>query len=64
MWSTTSIPREGYDRWQLGLRDVRLVTEPIVYEDLVDDAPSAAAQIVAKVSMTKTEVDSMQQAQL
>ncbi|KAH8901721.1 periplasmic binding protein-like II [Thozetella sp. PMI_491] len=44
MWTTTSVPREGYNRWQLGLRDARLVKEPIAYEDLVDDAPSAAAQ--------------------
>ncbi|KAJ5669175.1 hypothetical protein N7462_010245 [Penicillium macrosclerotiorum] len=50
MWTTTSVPREGYDRWQLGLRDARLITEPIVYEDLIDIAPSAAAQSVTKSS--------------
>ncbi|KAL2865224.1 ABC transporter substrate-binding protein [Aspergillus lucknowensis] len=44
MWTTTSIPRGGYERWQLGLRDARLIEEPIAYEGLVDDAPSAAAQ--------------------
>jgi NitT/TauT family transport system substrate-binding protein len=48
MWTTTSVPREGYKRWQLGLRDARLIAEPIPYEDLVDDAPSAAAQAVDK----------------
>ena len=48
MWTTTSVPRGGYDRWQRGIRDARLVKEPIVYEDLVNDAPSAAAQAQAK----------------
>ncbi|KAF7118419.1 hypothetical protein CNMCM5793_007936 [Aspergillus hiratsukae] len=60
MWTTTSVPREGYDRWQLGLRDARLITEPIIYEDLVDNAPSAAAQAVVKASMT-TAVEDVQQ---
>jgi NitT/TauT family transport system substrate-binding protein len=50
MWTTTSLPRNGYDRWQLGLRDACLITEPIVYEDLIDNAPSAAAQIFVKDS--------------
>ncbi|CAI7622518.1 unnamed protein product [Penicillium manginii] len=50
MWVTTSVPRDGYDRWQLGLRDARLVKESIVYEDLVDNTPSAAALIIAKAS--------------
>ncbi|KAJ5744076.1 periplasmic binding protein-like II [Penicillium manginii] len=50
MWVTTSVPRDGYDRWQLGLRDARLVKEPIVYEDLVDNTPSAAALTIAKAS--------------
>lgn len=54
MWTTTSVLRNGYNRWQLGLRDARLITEPIVYEDLVDNAPSAAAQILVKAS-TKTK---------
>lgn len=60
MWTTTSVPREGYDRWQLGLRDARLIPEPIAYENLIDDAPSAAAQIIAKASTMKTEVDGVQ----
>lgn len=59
MWTTTSVPREGYDRWQLGLRDARLIPEPIAYEELIDDTPSAAAQI-AKASTMKTEVDGVQ----
>jgi NitT/TauT family transport system substrate-binding protein len=61
MWTTTSVPREGYERWQLGLRDARLITEPIPYEDLVDDAPSAAAQAVVKASMTAAAVEDAQQ---
>ena len=48
MWTSTSVPREGYERWQVGLRDARLIKEPILYEDLIDDAPSAAAQAVVK----------------
>lgn len=60
MWTTTSVPREGYDRWQLGLRDARLIPEPIAYENLIDDTPSAAAQIIAKASTMKTEVDGVQ----
>lgn len=47
MWTSTSIPRGGYERWQVGLRDARLLKEPILYDELVDDAPSAAAQAVA-----------------
>lgn len=48
MWTTTSVPRGGFDRWQLGLRDARLVKEPIAYGEIVDDAPSAAAQAEKK----------------
>lgn len=50
LWTTTSVPRDGYYRWQLGLRDACLITEPIVYEDLVDNAPSAAAQTFVKAN--------------
>lgn len=64
MWTTTSVPRQGYERWQLGLRDARLVTEPIIYEDLIDNGPSAAAQAVTKTSIMTTAVEAMQQAEL
>ncbi|KAF2006168.1 periplasmic binding protein-like II [Amniculicola lignicola CBS 123094] len=45
MWTTTSVSRGGFDRWQLGLRDACLVSEPLVYESLVNDEPAAAAQM-------------------
>ncbi|KIW24201.1 uncharacterized protein PV07_09929 [Cladophialophora immunda] len=44
MWTSTTIPREAFDRWQRGLADARLVKEPLVYEALVDDGPSTTAQ--------------------
>jgi len=50
MWTSTTIPRHAFERWQLGLRDARLVKEPIVYEDLVNDKPSAAARTQKKVN--------------
>lgn len=44
MWTSTSVPRNGFDRWQQGLSDARLVKEPLTYESIVDDAPAAAAE--------------------
>lgn len=35
MWKSSTIPRAAFDRWQIGLRDARLVKEPLVYEDIV-----------------------------
>lgn len=35
MWRSSTIPRTAFDRWQIGLRDARLVKEPLAYEDLV-----------------------------
>lgn len=35
MWTSPVIPVAGYDRWQIGLRDARLVSEPIPYGELV-----------------------------
>ncbi|KAF2802411.1 uncharacterized protein BDZ99DRAFT_512475 [Mytilinidion resinicola] len=50
MWTSTSVSRNGFERWQLGLRDARLVEEPIAYDDIVNDGPAAAAQIVAQTA--------------
>jgi NitT/TauT family transport system substrate-binding protein len=48
MWTTTSVPRGGYERWQLGLRDARLIKEPIVHDELINDGPSSDARRVEK----------------
>lgn len=40
MWTSTTIPRAGFERWQQGLKDARLVHEPILYEAIVENAPS------------------------
>ncbi|KAF2501282.1 periplasmic binding protein-like II [Lophium mytilinum] len=48
MWTSTSVSRNGFERWQLGLRDARLVKEPIAYNDIVRDGPAAAAQEAAR----------------
>ena len=44
MWTTTSVDRGGFERWQQGLTDAGLVKEPLPYESIVDNAPAAAAQ--------------------
>ncbi|KAF2109674.1 hypothetical protein BDV96DRAFT_624365 [Lophiotrema nucula] len=47
MWTSTSVSRTGFDRWQVGLAGARLVKEPIAYDDIVDNGPASAAQIEA-----------------
>jgi len=44
MWTSTSVSRKGFQRWQLGLADARLVKEPLTYESLVNDGPANVAQ--------------------
>jgi len=44
MWTSTTIPRKAFDRWQRGLTDARLVGEPLTYEALVDDGPTISAE--------------------
>ncbi|KIH91983.1 hypothetical protein SPBR_01891 [Sporothrix brasiliensis 5110] len=44
MWTAPVIPPEGYDRWQLGLRDARLVRNPIPYTTLVNSGPALNAE--------------------
>ena len=46
MWTTTSVDRKGFERWQQGLADARLVKDPLPYESIVDNAPAAAAQTI------------------
>lgn len=44
MWTSTTIPRKAFERWQRGLADAKLVSEPLAYEDVVDDGASTAAE--------------------
>jgi NitT/TauT family transport system substrate-binding protein len=51
MWTSTSVPRGGFERWQVGLAGARLVKEPLKYEEIVDDSlASAAAEIAGQVA--------------
>lgn len=47
MWSTTTIPRTAFDRWQQGLVDARFVDKPLEYSSIVDGA--AAKEVQAAV---------------
>ena len=55
MWTSTSVPRKAFERWQLGLRDARLVKEPIAYESIVNDGPASAAQTVCSTPPLKAD---------
>ncbi|KAF2427821.1 hypothetical protein EJ08DRAFT_651230 [Tothia fuscella] len=44
MWTTSSVDRGGFDRWQVGLKDAGLLKVPLSYKSIVDDAPASAAQ--------------------
>ncbi|PMD44459.1 periplasmic binding protein-like II [Hyaloscypha variabilis F] len=50
MWTSTSVDRQGFERWQQGLADAGLLKEPFAYETIVDNAPAAAAQLAAKAA--------------
>jgi len=51
MWTSTSVPRGGFERWQVGLAGARLVKEPLKYEEIVDDSlASAAAEIAGQLA--------------
>jgi NitT/TauT family transport system substrate-binding protein len=62
MWTSTTVPRHAFERWQLGLRDARLIKEPIVYEDLVNDGPAAAARLDKKLNDSKPVVNGVSKA--
>ena len=59
MWTSTSVSRSGFDRWQLGLADARLVEEPLAYEAIVNDGPASASR-----NATQTAVQPLERAQL
>ncbi|KAI6081595.1 periplasmic binding protein-like II [Hypoxylon rubiginosum] len=42
MWTSPLVSRHGFDRWQKGIADGRLVTEPLVYETIVNSGPAMA----------------------
>lgn len=44
MWTSPTVDRKGYGRWQKGIVDGYLVKEPLAYEDIVDNGPATAAQ--------------------
>ncbi|KAF2799761.1 periplasmic binding protein-like II [Melanomma pulvis-pyrius CBS 109.77] len=44
MWTSPTVDRKGYGRWQKGIADGHLVKEPLTYEDIVDNRPATAAQ--------------------
>lgn len=44
MWTTPSIPHGGFDRWQQGLTDARLIEEPLSYDSIVNSIPIKAAE--------------------
>jgi len=44
MWTSTSVSRKGFERWQQGLADARLVKGPLTYESIINDGPASAAQ--------------------
>lgn len=43
MWTTPTVDRVGYNRWQRGIADGFLIPEPLPYEAIVDDGPASAA---------------------
>lgn len=44
MWTSTTVPRAGFERWQVGLAGARLVTEPLAYESIVSNEYKTVAQ--------------------
>ncbi|MGK9219459.1 MULTISPECIES: ABC transporter substrate-binding protein [unclassified Microbacterium] len=43
MWTTPTIDRAGYERWQQGIADGFLIQDPLPYEALVDEGPASGA---------------------
>lgn len=38
MWTSPTVSRKGFERWQRGIADGHLIKEPLPYESVVDDA--------------------------
>ncbi|WYZ34265.1 hypothetical protein EsH8_I_000541 [Colletotrichum jinshuiense] len=47
MWTSTSVSRTGFERWQLGLAGARIINKPIEYDAIVNDTPASAARTEA-----------------
>ena len=45
MWTSATIPRAAFERWQQGLTDARFLAEPLAYEAIVDDKPAKEAHV-------------------
>lgn len=43
MWTSATVSRDGFERWQVGLADARLVKSPLPYEDVVHSTAPAEA---------------------
>ena len=54
MWTYPSVSRNGFERWQRGLADARLIKEPFAYKTIVNDAPAAAARTVERAQERRT----------
>jgi NitT/TauT family transport system substrate-binding protein len=50
MWTTATIPKTAFDRWQQGLTDARFVREPLTYESIVDSGPAQQARAAVESS--------------
>jgi NitT/TauT family transport system substrate-binding protein len=50
MWTTTSVSRKGFERWQVGLAGARLVEKPLAYADIVDDSLASTAHAAAQAA--------------
>ncbi|KAI1370793.1 periplasmic binding protein-like II [Hypoxylon crocopeplum] len=47
MWKSPSVSHHGFERWQRGIADGRLVKEPLPYETVVNSGPFKAANSVS-----------------
>ncbi|CAH0051176.1 unnamed protein product [Clonostachys solani] len=44
MWTTPTVSRKGFERWQKGIADGLLVEKPFRYEAIVNNGPASEAQ--------------------
>lgn len=52
MWKTPIISQKGFDRWQRGIADGSLISEPLEYDAIVNKLPATNAHTV-KVNFTE-----------
>ncbi|KAL3478524.1 hypothetical protein BJX99DRAFT_256420 [Aspergillus californicus] len=51
MWATSTVSKVGFERWQRGLADGRLIETPFAYEDIVNNGPATEAQAENQVGV-------------